>query len=101
VAIDIDFSLIADQIIFGHIFFALGAEIPEAEVNPRLPRAVDDFRLYEHMKKWYVDVGNMLAYCSSYGPFDGTEGLCFKTNISFSNTLLATKFGRASHRTME
>jgi len=24
--------------------------------------AVDDFRLYQNMKKWYVDVGDMLAY---------------------------------------
>jgi internalin A len=24
--------------------------------------AVDDFRLYQNMKRWYVDVGNMLAY---------------------------------------
>jgi hypothetical protein len=24
--------------------------------------AVDDFRLYQNMKKWYVDVGNILAY---------------------------------------
>jgi hypothetical protein len=23
---------------------------------------VDDFHLYQNMKKWYVDVGNMLTY---------------------------------------
>jgi hypothetical protein len=75
------------------LFKTMGQSLTELATEQKLSRfAVDDFRRYKAMQKWYLDVGDVLAYFDKCNAGANLRGAVFSVD---GQRIATASFGRS------